>query len=184
MRSGNFVFTRHRASVLSGEGGEALGGGTRSCVVCRRSVCTHLLTHPLCLPAQGSVPGTRPRPTSAAAQRHCRCPRTSLRSDRRAGAWMVEEVDGRGEPLHSATVAQAAERKPQRRPSSASRRRGLSSRSQVSSATRAGGFLGAVGSPVGMLRAGALRACGADRSGGGGEGGGEGGGGCGARPGG
>ena len=69
---------------------------------------------------------------------------------------MVEEVDGRGEPLHSATVAQAAERKPQRWPSPASRRRGLSSRAQVSSATRARGFLEAVVSPMGMLRAGAL----------------------------
>ena len=27
MRGGNFVFATHRASVLSGEGGEALGGG-------------------------------------------------------------------------------------------------------------------------------------------------------------
>lgn len=127
------------------------GGGTAElCRVLGVACDTYSLTHPLYLPARGSAPGMRPRPTSAAAQRHCRCPRTSLHSDRRAGAWIAEEGHWSRRPWgkQPSTRHSAAPLRPPSGEGSPLGPRRAALRERV-------GFW-SIGGPRGLLRAGAL----------------------------
>ena len=75
MRGGNFVFATHRASVLSGEGGEALGGGIAELCAGVACVLIYSLIHFACL-LKAACPAralSRPRqPHEGIADAHAR----------------------------------------------------------------------------------------------------------------